>query len=117
MTAWGKILAVSLPLALLLTAAFRFIQHTDREYAQSISVYAASAARLEARCAELKTPGVCATARERGSFVAELENYHNKVMAWWWPTLVTMLLAWMAAGIPLFWLARRFFRRRSAGRA
>ncbi len=116
MTRWGKVLVVSLALALLLTAAFRFIQHTDREYSQWIQTYGESAKRLEARCAEFRGPGICAAARDRRSFVVELENYRNSVMAWWWPTLVTMLLAWMAMIIPLFRVARRFFHRRSAER-
>lgn len=112
MSRGGKLLLVALPLALSLTAAVRFIHHTDREYSQWIELYARSAARLEIRCAELKTPGVCAMTRNHKSFVAELQRYHDNVMAWWWPTLGAMLLAWMAVIIPLVPVARRILLRR-----
>ena len=101
MSRGGKALLVALPFAIFLTAAARFIHHTDREYAQWIELYGRSAARLEIRCAELKTPGVCTMARNGRSFVAELQRYRDDVMAWWWPALVTMLLAWIAAIIAL----------------
>jgi len=114
MRRWGKLLVVLLPAALLLTAAVRFVHHTDREYAQWIALYGKSAARLEAHCAELKTSGVCTAARNRRSFVAELQGYHVSVMAWWWLTYVAMLLAWFAVIISLFSVARAFFRRRGA---
>lgn len=112
MSRWGKLLVVLLPAALLLTAAVRFIHHTDREYAQWIALYGESAARLEARCAEIKAPGVCTAARNRRSFVAELQGYHANVMAWWWPTYVAMLLAWVAVIVSLFSVARRILLRR-----
>lgn len=112
MSRWGKLLVVLLPAALLLTAAVRFIHHTDREYAQWIALYGESAARLEARCAELKAPGICSAARNRRSFVAELQGYHATVMAWRWPTYVAMVLAWIAVTISLFSVVRRFFLHR-----
>lgn len=114
MNRWAKILLVSVLLAILLTAAFRFLHHTDREYSQWIRIYGESATRLEARCAELKTPRACAAARDRRSLVTEFESYHGKVMAWWWPTLVAMSLTWIAAIVSLFPIARRFFFRRRA---
>lgn len=113
MSRWGKVLLVSLPSALLLTAALRFIHHTDREYSQWIDLFGQSAQRLEARCAELKIAGVCAAARKQQAFVGELQSYREKVVMWWWPTLVAMLLAWIAALVSLFRLARRILLRRS----
>lgn len=108
----GKVLLVALPLALLLTAAVRFIHHTDREYSQWIAFYGERAKRLEERCAELTTPGVCTIARNRRSFVSELQHYHQNVTAWWWPTLGAMLLAWAAAIISFIPVARSLILRR-----
>lgn len=107
----GKILLVSLPLALLLTAAFRFIQHTDREYSGWIVIYGESTILLEARCAELRTPAACATARGRKALVAEFRDYRDSVIAWRWPVLTAMLLAWVTAIVSCFCIARRFARR------
>ena len=52
-------------------------------------------------------------ARNRRSFVTELQGYHANVMAWSWPTYVAMLLAWIAVIISLFSVARRILLRRS----
>jgi hypothetical protein len=112
MSRGAKLLLVALPLALLLTAAIRFIHHTDREYSLWIALYGERAKRLEARCAELKTPGVCAAARDRRSIVTELQRYHGSVMAWWWPTLVMMLMSWIAAIISLVPAARTLIHHR-----
>ena len=114
MSRGGKVLLVCLPLAILLTAAVRFIHHTDREYSQWIALYGERAKRLEARCAELKTPRVCTAARDRRSMVTELQGYHGSVMAWRWPTLVAMVLAWIAAILSLVPVAQRLILRRSA---
>lgn len=108
----AKVLLLTLLLALLLTAAVRFIQHTDREYSQWIELYGKSAARLELRCTEFKTPAACTMARNRRSFIADLQRHRDNVMAWWWPTLGAMLLAWMAAIISLVPVARRILLRR-----
>jgi hypothetical protein len=96
MNRWGKLLLAALPLALLLTAGYRFIQHTNVEYSLWIAFYGAAAARMEARCAEKRTPDICDAARKRRSFVAEFESHRTAVLAWWWPTVVMMALAWAA---------------------
>ena len=113
MSRWGKVFLIALLPALLLTAAARFIYHTDREYSPWIALYGESAKRLEARCAEFKTPGICTAARNRKSMVAELQGYYDSVMAWWWPTLGAMLLAWIAVLVSLLSVARRILLRRS----
>ena len=113
MKRWKKTLILSLPVAILLTAASRFIYHTDREYSHWIAVYETSAIRLEARCAALKASGVCTTAEKRRAFVTDLESYRNRIMSWWWPALVTMLLAWMAVILALATAARAMLHRPS----
>ena len=112
MSRWEKMLLVALPLALLLSVACRFIHHTDLEYAYWIDLYGDSVKWLEARCAELDTPGACGTAQDRRKFVASLESYRQQVLAWWWPALIATVLAWLATLVPLFAIAWRFLRER-----
>lgn len=95
----GKLLLVSLPLAIALTAAFRFIQHTDHEYTFWVATFGETAARLEARCAALKSPDTCARARERRAFADGFRTHRDAVLLWWWPVLVAMVLAWSLAAI------------------
>ena len=97
MSRWGRLLLVSLPLAIALTAAFRFIQHTDQEYAFWVETFGATATQLEARCAASKSPDVCARAKSRRVFSEEFRTHRDAVMAWWWPVLLAMALAWIAA--------------------
>ena len=92
-------LLVSLPLAIALTAAFRFIQHTDHEYTFWVAAFGETAALLEARCAALKSPDICAKARERRSFADEFRTYRDAVVLWWWPALLAMALAWSLAAV------------------
>lgn len=108
MTRSGKALLVALPVALLLSAALRFIHHTDREYSYWISLYGESVVWLEGRCAALNTPGACGTAQDRRSFVSALESYRDSVTAWWWPTLVLTTMAWVAVVALLVPPARKF---------
>jgi hypothetical protein len=91
-----KVLLVALPVALLLSAACRFIYHTDGEYSYWITLYRESVAWLEGRCTELNTPGACSTAQNRRSFLSSLESYRQSVTAWWWPTLILTAIAWVA---------------------
>ncbi|MBI4195603.1 MAG: hypothetical protein HY526_11045 [Betaproteobacteria bacterium] len=112
MSRWGKLLLIFLPLAILATAGLRFIQHTDREYSHWIKVYGESAARLDARCAAVKTPTACDAARKRAAFVEEFEAHRNDVIAWRWPVLAAMLCAWAATLVCLVALGRRLFVRR-----
>ena len=112
MGSWGKLLLIILPVALLLTGAFRFIQHTDHEYASWIEVFGASAALLAKRCAEQKTANACTAAEKRAALVAELNDYRDSVTAWWLPILVAMLLAWVAVLASCFSIARVYIRRR-----
>lgn len=116
MTRSGKMFLAALPVALLLSAALRFIHHTDREYSYWIAQYGESVVWLEARCAVLNTPGACGTAQDRRSFVLALETYRDRVTAWWWPTLVLTTVAWIVALVSLIPLARRFLGRRSLKR-
>lgn len=109
---WGRWLAVSLVLALPLTAGLRFIVHTDREYSGWITVFGASARLLATRCAEQKTSTACAAAGTRSAMVSELRNYRDNVTAWWWPTLAATLLAWMGALVSCAGFARERIRQR-----
>jgi hypothetical protein len=113
MSRWEKTLLIALPTALLLSAACRFIHHTDREYSYWIALYGESMAWLEERCAELSTPGVCGTAQDRRSFLISLESYRDSVKAWWWPTLVLTALAWVAVLASLVSIAWQFVSRRN----
>lgn len=115
MSRWEKVLLVALPLALLLSAACRFIHHTDREYAYWIALHGETVAWLEARCAELATPGACGTAQDRRSFLSSLESYRARVTAWWWPALVLTVLAWGAVLAALASIVRRALSRRHRG--
>lgn len=108
---WERVLVVALVAALLLSAACRFIYHTDREYSYWISLYGESVVWLGERCAELRTPGVCGTAEDRRSFVLSLESYRDNVTAWWWPTLVLTVIAWIAVVASFFQVVRRFSGR------
>jgi len=55
MNRWTKLLLISLPLAIVLTAAFRFIQHTDDEYSFWVEIYAETTALVEARCVAIRS--------------------------------------------------------------
>jgi hypothetical protein len=112
MNRWEKVLLVALPAALLLSAACRFIHHTDREYAYWIALHVETVAWLEARCAELATPGACGTAHDRRSFLSSLESYRARVTAWWWPTLALTVAAWGAALAALVSMVRGYINRR-----
>lgn len=112
MTRAEKVLLVALPAALVLTAACRFIQHTDQEYSYWITQYGESLMWLEARCAELRTPGACRAAQDRLSFVAALESHRDRVTAWWWPTLALTVAAWLVAGFSSLPIVKRLLRRR-----
>lgn len=112
MSRWDKVLLIALPAALLLSAASRFIHHTDIEYAYWINLYGESITWLEARCAELDTPGACDAAQDRRSFLHSLESYRERVLAWWWPALVTTGIAWSAVLVALVAIALRFLRGR-----
>jgi hypothetical protein len=107
-----KILLLCLPLALLLTAACRFIDHTDREYAHWIAVYRDIAAHLDRQCARRKLSEVCARAQERRAFLASLETYREGVVVWWWPAVGAASAAWIAITAVLIALARGHFSRR-----
>lgn len=109
-----KTFLATLLLALLFTAAFRFIQHTDREYSEWIRIHEKSAQQLDEHCAGVKTAGVCASAQQRNVFLADLRRYRGTILAWWWPTLAAMLCAWAAAVASLIALARPFLARRRA---
>lgn len=115
MSRWGIVLLVALPVALLLSAACRFIHHTDREYAYWIALHGETVAWLEARCAELATPGACGTAQDRRSFLSSLESYRARVTAWWWPALVLTVLAWGAVLAALASIVRGALSRRHRG--
>lgn len=106
------LLLVSLLLAIVLTAAFRFVQHADHEYAFWVAIFGATATQLEARCAASKSPDVCARARERRSFADEFRIHRDAVMAWWWPALLAMTLAWLAVVLSLAAVAIDAWRRR-----
>lgn len=112
-----RLLFVSLPLAIVLTAACRFIQHTDSEYGFWVQTYGETAAMLEARCAALASPAVCARAVERRSLAREFQTYHDAVMAWWWPALLATLGAWLAALGAGVALAVAAWRRQGLSRA
>ena len=111
MNRWGKVLLAALPLALLLTAACRFIYHTDRDYSQWMAIYGKSTTRLAAHCAERNMPGACSAARDSRLFTDALTTHHAKVMAWWWPTFVSMLIAWLTAIVSMLPLAWSLLRR------
>lgn len=112
MSRWDKVLVIALPAALIFSAACRFIHHTDNEYAYWINLYGESISWLEARCAELDTPGACDTAQTRRSFLDSLETHRERVLAWWWPALVATGLAWSAVLASLAAIALRFLRDR-----
>lgn len=111
MSRWYKAFLIALPLALLFTIGSRFIQHTDRQYSYWINLYGESVAWVEARCAELSTPGACAGAHERRSFLASLRAYRDRVNAWWRPALAMAAIAWMSALASLAVLAWQRLRR------
>jgi hypothetical protein len=112
MTGWQKLLVIALPAALMLTAAWRFIEHTDRDYTYWIRLHGESVAWLEARCAELHTPGACGTAQERRTFLTALETYRARVTAWRGPAVVAMLIAWIGAGAAVIAIVWEWVRRR-----
>jgi hypothetical protein len=111
MNHWVKLLLVSLPLAVALTVAFRFIQHTDHEYAFWVATFGAVATQLEARCGAAQAPDVCTRAAQRRAIADEFRMYRDAVMAWWWPVLVPMMGAWAAAAVAALALLARFGRR------
>lgn len=112
MSRWEKLLLIALPLALLLSVASRFIYHTDFEYAYWIDLYGDSVKWLEARCAELDTPGACGTAQDRRKFVTALESYRSQVLMWWWPALIATALAWLATLVTLAAIVWHYMRER-----
>jgi hypothetical protein len=115
MSRWGKLLIVSLPLALALTAGLRFIQHTDREYTFWLAAFGEITTQLEARCAASRSPEVCARASGRKAFADGLKAHHDAVMAWWWPVVVPMSIAWATTAIALVGVLRTRRRRLARG--
>jgi hypothetical protein len=113
MNACAKTLIIALPFALLLSAALRFIQHTEREYAMWLDLIGPSAELLAQRCKETETAAICAAARQRQALAAEFRDYHDSVMRWWWPMLAAALAAWAATVVSIACLARRRLRRRT----
>ena len=109
MNRWTKLLLISLPLAIVLTGAFRFIQHTDDEYSFWVEMYAETAALVEARCVAIRSPAACG----RAARVNEFQVYRDAVMAWWWPALLAAALAWLVAAVSLVATVRQ---ARSRGR-
>ena len=109
MNRWVKLLLISLPLAVVLTAAFRFIQHTDNEYSFWVEIYNETAALVEARCVALRSPAACA----RDSRVSEFQVYRDAVMQWWWPALLAAVLAWLVAALSFLGVIRHGRGRRS----
>ena len=97
MNRWTKLLLISLPLAIALTAAFRFIQHTDNEYSFWVDMYAETAALVEARCVAIRSAAACG----REARVNEFQVYRDTVMAWWWPALLAAAVAWLVAAASL----------------
>jgi hypothetical protein len=95
MNRWTKLLLISLPLAIALTGAFRFIQHTDDEYSFWVDIYAETAALVEARCVTIRSAAVCG----REARASEFQVYRDAVMAWWWPALLGTALAWLVAAV------------------
>ena len=97
MNPWAKLLLISLPLAIALTATFRFIQHTDDEYSFWVEISAETAALVEARCVAIRSAAACG----RAARVNEFQIYRDAVMAWWWPSLLAAALAWLVAAVAL----------------
>jgi hypothetical protein len=95
MNRWTKLLLISLPLAIVLTGAFRFIQHTDSEYSFWVETYAETAAMVEARCVAIRSAAACG----RESRPSEFQVYRDAVTAWWWPALLAAALAWLVAAV------------------
>ena len=109
---WEKTVLIALPVALLLSASCRFIYHTDRDYSYWIDLYGETLTWLEARCAELETPGACRSAQERRSFLQALDDYRARVLAWWWPAIVATALAWVVVLASLTAIGYELVRRR-----
>jgi hypothetical protein len=109
MNRWAKLLLVSLSLAVVLTAAFRFIQYTDDEYTFWVDIYTETAALVEARCVAIRSADACA----RKSRTSEFQIYRDAVMAWWWPALLASVLAWLAAAVSFVGVLRHGCRRRT----
>ena len=97
MNRWTRLLLISLPLAIVLTAAVRFIQHTDNEYSFWVDMYAETATLVEARCVAIRSAAACG----REARVNEFQVYRDAVMAWWWPALLAAALAWLVAAVSL----------------
>jgi len=112
MTRWNRALLFALPAALLLSTALRFIHHSDREYSYWIDLHREGVAWLEARCAELHTPGACGTAQERRAFLDSLEAYRARVNLWRWPVVVLAAVAWAGVIVALAVLLWRLLQRR-----
>ena len=66
MNPWAKLLLISLPLAIALTATFRFIQHTDDEYSFWVEISAETAALVEARCVAIRSAATRGSPRMAG---------------------------------------------------
>ena len=112
MSRWEKTLLIALPVALLLSVSCRFIYHTDRDYTYWIDLYGETLTWLEARCAELETPGACRSAQERRSFLQSLKDYRARARAWWWPAIAATALAWGVVLVSLTAIGHRLVRRR-----
>ena len=112
MPRWKKAILVASLVALPLTAACRFIHHTDREYSYWIRLYGENVVWLEERCAELRAPGACDRAEDRRSFLAALESHRASVAAWWWPSVILTALAWLTLVASLIAGARGLLSRR-----
>ena len=108
MNRWAKLLLISLPLALALTVAFRFIQHTDNEYSFWVDMYAETAALVDARCVAIRSAAACG----REARVNEFQVYRDSVMAWWWPALLAAALAWLVVAVSLVAILHRARGRR-----
>lgn len=113
MNGWVKLLVISLPLAVVLTAGFRFIQHTDNEYSFWVEIYSETAALVEARCIALRSPAACA----RDSSVSEFQVYRDTVVQWWWPALLAATLAWLVTAVSFLGVVRHGRRRSPAADA
>lgn len=112
MTRWDRMVLIALPAALLLSVSLRFIHHSDREYTYWIDLHREGVAWLEARCAELHTPGACGTAQERRAFLDSLESYRARVNFWRWPVAALAAVAWAGVIVSITALLWQSLRRR-----
>lgn len=111
MNRWNKVLLVAVPLALVPTAALRYIDHTDREYSRWIETFDAGAALLDKRCADPRTPAACTAAGRHRALIAEYRDHRDSVVAWRQPVLAASLLAWAVVLVSAFRVVRGLFAR------